>query len=372
MEYGDIIPMAAGFVPYVLELPASDDVEDGSVLAIALVCLKRDSGLLLALPKEFLHEDILEMGNLAGPDDMLGPSKVIEVPGGLLMDPTMQDPPEPEEGTEVSVVLIDALAEVAAHLKVMVPAQHDPASMYTFLSTRPDIYPCKPQLLEKVAEWISNPEAGERVNFYSAAEEETVANGQGAGFMEPSAKQRAGPGIGSAKAAPQVTRVKRPTVASLATSVNELVSALPAINQQLLLLQQKQDAMEASSTRAAALRQPLGGAASTGLLDASAQISTMLQEMPPPRTAAPRMPQRPSSMLGGLQQQEVSELEAEKLEKPDHPSNDVAKAVLAQSNALTALVGQIASMGGDSLSDLTSSSSGLSSKGSVGRQKLHL
>ena len=83
------------------------------------------------------------MGNLAGPDDMLGPSKVIEVPGGLLMDPTMQDPPEPEEGTEVSVVLIDALAEVAAHLKVMVPAQHDPASMYTFLSTRPDIYPCK-------------------------------------------------------------------------------------------------------------------------------------------------------------------------------------------------------------------------------------
>lgn len=184
--------MAAGFVPYVLELPASDDVEDGSVLAIALVCLKRDSGLLLALPKEFLHEDILEMGNLAGPDDMLGPSKVIEVPGGLLMDPTMQDPPEPEEGTEVSVVLIDALAEVAAHLKVMVPAQHDPASMYMFLSTRPDIYPCKPQLLEKVAEWISNPEAGERVNFYSAAEEESVANGQGASFMEPSAKQRAG------------------------------------------------------------------------------------------------------------------------------------------------------------------------------------
>lgn len=159
-------------------------------------------------------------------------------------------------------------------------------------------------------------------------------------------------------------------MASLATSVNELVSALPAINQQLLLLQQKQDAMEASSTRAAALRQPLGGAASTGLLDASAQISTMLQEMPPPRTAAPRMPQRPSSMLGGLQQQEVTELEAQKLEKPDHPSNDLAKAVLAQSNAFTALVGQIASMGGDSLSDLTSSSSGLSSKGSVGRQKL--
>ena len=287
------------------------------------------------------------------------------------MDPTMQDPPEPEEGTEVSVVLIDALAEVAAHLKVMVPAQHDPASMYTFLSTRPDIYPCKPQLLEKVAEWISNPEAGERVNFYSAAEEGSVANGQGAGFMEPSAKQRAGPGIGSAKAAPQVTRVKRPTVASLATSVNELVLSSSSY----------QSAASSSSAEAGCdgglfnPEQLLSvsrwvGAASTGLLDASAQISTMLQEMPPPRTAAPRMPQRPSSMPGGLQQQEVTELEAEKLEKPDHPSNDLAKAVLAQSNALTALVGQIASMGGDSLSDLTSSSSGLSSKGSVGRQKL--
>ena len=50
-------------------------------------------------------------------------------------------------------------------------------------------------------------------------------------------------------------------------------------------------------------------------------------------------------------------------------SSDLARAVLAQSNALTALVGQIA-QGGDHLSDLSSGSLEFSTKGAAGRARL--
>lgn len=85
------------------------------------------------------------------------------------------------------------------------------------------------------------------MNYHSATEEEPAPNGQGPSFMAPSAKCKAGPRKGCTSS----------DKASLATSVNELVPALPAINQQLLLLA---GCLGGFVNEAAALRQLLGGA----------------------------------------------------------------------------------------------------------------
>ena len=50
--------------------------------------------------------------------------------------------------------------------------------------------------------------------------------------------------------------------------------------------------------------------------------------------------------------------------------SDLAKAVLAQSQALTALVNQIANNSGDPLQDMASSSTSISSRGSMGQARL--
>lgn len=60
------------------------------------------------------------------------------------------------------------------------------------------------------------------------------------------------------------------------------------------------------------------------------------------------------------------------MEKPDLVQNsgqspDLAAAVLAQSQALTALVSQISSVSSDPMGDLAGSSLGTSTKGAVGR-----
>lgn len=52
------------------------------------------------------------------------------------------------------------------------------------------------------------------------------------------------------------------------------------------------------------------------------------------------------------------------------PGSDLAKAVLEQSRALTALVGQMAQSSQDPMVDLSSSSSGVSTRGALGRAKL--
>ena len=49
---------------------------------------------------------------------------------------------------------------------------------------------------------------------------------------------------------------------------------------------------------------------------------------------------------------------------------DLTQAVLAQSSALTALVGQVAAISGDPLQDLAGGTSTLSSRGATGRAKL--
>ena len=63
-------------------MPVSEKEEDGTALALAVVIIKKPSGILLAVPQDYFPADALEDGLLAGPDEMIGPSTIVTVGGG--------------------------------------------------------------------------------------------------------------------------------------------------------------------------------------------------------------------------------------------------------------------------------------------------
>lgn len=67
---------------------------------------------------------------------------------------------------------------------------------------------------------------------------------------------------------------------------------------------------------------------------------------------------------------DLQALEGEKMPDQMDGNSDLAKAMLVQSQALTALVGQIAQSSQDPIADLSSGSSAASTRGSVGRARL--
>ena len=72
----------------------------------------------------------------------------------------------------------------------------------------------------------------------------------------------------------------------------------------------------------------------------------------------------------GATQEELEVLEMHGEKGEDIPQSEVARAMLAQSTAITALAAQLANMNGDPMQELASSSSGFSSRGATGRMKL--
>ena len=243
-----------------------------------------------------------------------------------------------------------------------------------FSEAKTELFPLPLQLQSAAQDWVEHPESGDRVNYYSAAEElpKPVENGGGGTPTPKASRATARPGgTGGGKPAPQK---KKPTVANLATSVESLAAALPAISTQLANLAKRQSEVEAQMMqggRVTALAAPLGGHATGGSsAPLMAKPKSFLMEMPPPKTAqSPQplpvktIPAESSAVLG--KPLEVSALEGE----GEPVGSDLAKAVLAQSQALTALVGQIAQQA-DPLADVSSSSMTFSSRGAMGRARL--
>ena len=108
-------PISDIFTPYVLEMPVSEKEEDGTALAVVLVVIKKDSGILLAVPPGYFPADALDEGQGAGPDDLIGPSTNVVVRGGRLasMDGS---PPSAEEDVNVDLMLVDMSPDILDHL----------------------------------------------------------------------------------------------------------------------------------------------------------------------------------------------------------------------------------------------------------------
>ncbi len=366
MAAEEIIPLSKAYQPYVLELSTAD--EDASVFGLAICVFLRGSGMLLAVPDGFLEKEALDLGLLAGPEDAIGPSKVVKVPLGVLSDLHSSAGPVASGRSSANVLLVDVTIDLAENMRVFVPDFEQIDILHMFKNGKPDQFPMKEQLLVKATEWVTDPGSGERVNFYSAAEEE-VEQDQG----DP---QEVGPETDTGDAKP---KQKKQTVASLAKIVEELAQAIPHISSQLAALEKRSQGQSSSAftvgatpkstpapapalqDRASLLAQPLSSSiAMTQPVQSTA--ASLLKEMPPPR-----VPLKPRASQSGAPPEVEEILETRDAEASS--SSDLARAVLAQSNALTALVGQIA-QGGDHLSDLSSGSLGFSTKGAAGRARL--
>ena len=359
------------FTPYVLEIATSGSEEDGSSLCLALVVIRKPSGVLLAVPAGFFPEEILEEGQGAGPIQLIGPSHYVVVPGGRLEE---MDGSPPAAGTEsLDVLLVDMGTGVLEQLVPVADYSGPTEILHLFAEGDPFVYPLKDQLIAEAWDWILSPDAESRVQYYSAGEEAEevpvaeageapVSTGQvQPGLAMPSAKPKA-------KVAPNL-RQRKPTTAALATSLEAVVAALPTLTSQIAQLNSRTKAMEeqmAQPGRLSALRQPIGSSAMGGsgaaLVKSPAEL---FKEMPPPPTSRTMKPAVPGATQEEL---EVLEMHGEKGE--DIPQSEVARAMLAQSTAITALAAQLANMNGDPMQELASSSSGFSSRGATGRMKL--
>ena len=357
----NIILAVEAIKPYVLSWPLTDEEEDGEAETTVLAVMRREGGILLALPAMFLPQRLVDAGNAEDSDGIFGPSFVTEVPASIV-DGGVVSP----TGTNVEVLIIDCKPEVLCHMREF-GIQED--IVYNFDEDSPFAFPIVDAMLPMISEWASRAH-DMRAGFYTP--EDAVEEDQAPRTPRP---RRQPPG----KATPlgAGAKPKRVTTASLAADMQGLMSTLPQISQQLSQISERQALLEqriAVPGKASALG--LGQTLSGTLTAHPPPVSELARSLrPPPRTQA-------KANLGLLassdaaKPKELLALESEKLatETESGLSSDsvLAKAVLAQSQALTTLVAQIASAQNDPMAELTGSSASSCTRGAATRAKLQL
>lgn len=376
-----LVTLRSDVEPYVLEWPSGDHGE--SVEALVLVAMTRPGGFLGVAPIGLVPEEVLAVGNSPSPPGPVGPSTVFVVPSHVLDNGVLAP-----SGSEVAVLVVDFAESVLSQMHVPPPFSQ---LQFTFDQEQPFAVPAPAELVAKIQAWL---EAGGD----SAALGYVTANGKDGIDGQPLSDGdlpvdhasdldlNAGPPI-----RPQRTKKpnakpavhgpgrptlgeKRPTVASLAGSLQELIQVNAGLSQQVQSLALRQQQLEKRSQDQSLvpappqkmLSQPISSALATQSLQ-SAGVAKAIGT--PPRTAVPTDPGLLRSLW--IQPLEISELEEEKLGPPQSASHDhLAQAVLAQSKALTALVSQIASQSSDPMLELGATTFGAGTRGAQGRAKL--
>jgi hypothetical protein len=152
--------------------------------------------------------------------------------------------------------------------------------------------------------------------------------------------------------------------------MEQLLEVVPSLSTQIQDLAQRHQVLEnrlVAPSRAGALglSQPLSSSLAQKPVSASAVANALTALPPRVRGQAPVGFAQPQN----YQPEELVNLEEDK-GLPSSQDGDLAKAVLAQSQALTALVGQIAQSSQDPLADLGQTAGAASTRGSMGRAKL--
>ena len=326
---------------------------------LALAVLSRRSaggGVLLALPTALVPVGSLPLE----PDEhgTIGAHCKLEVPGVRLVEDGVE-----HLGVDFEVLLVDVGTDGLAAMSPIsgVPESEDEGVIG--FGEDLDVIPDPVSLLRLAREWIA-VQTSHRVAFYSAEEEMVPETPGGVGRTALGITPPQSPGKGKGKPK-EAAKPKRVTTAVLAEQMNQMMETLPVITQQLGILQQNQkslqDALELQKTtppvRASQL--PVSGVA---------QFAKMMGSPPRTKAHAPMLapqPTRTSGLDAGLSLQEQAE------EASPVPGDPYAKAMLEQSRALMTLASAM-QQGGDPLLDMpaSSSSSSLSTRGSIGREKL--
>ena len=359
----DLLVVSESLEPYVLTYQP-DHATDGAIEITALVVLKREEGVLLALPKGTLSEEVLERGRLGRAEDVFGPSALVTVPGVILDGGSMS-----ATGTTFEVLLVDCLAEVVHSLREFRAFEE---IIYGFEDGSSFSLPDPVEISSKALAWVEAVAPSlQRVGYYSAQEEPGLTTPRPGtptlpeeGNVTPRRRKPGNPRTTSD------AKPKKVTTADLAASMEGLLQAIPTLTSQVDQLHRRQVEFEASLstmplTGRPTLSKPLGGAPTS----TSGLLGTMAKTIPaPPRTQGRQAPGLLASPLV-KKPLELAELEKEKI-APKTEDSSLAQAVLAQSQALTTLVTQIAQASGDPMSDLAGSSATPGSRGALGRAKL--
>eukprot|EP00435_Cladocopium_sp_Y103_P010558 s305_g2.t1 len=365
-----LVSLRQDVFPYMLDWPGVDfkGVSEGAILVADV----RPGGFLGVVPVGFIPEEVLAVGNSANPPGPVGPSTVLVVPGAVLDNGTLSS-----TGQDLAVLVVDFADTVLD--KVRIPSETE-VVVYSYDADQQFSVPHPSTLLDKVQEWVMGGGESSGLNFYTAdnadgdpLEEEEAEDGLEANGLHPRPRRRkaTAPGPGQ-----PTTPGKRPTVASLAGSLEKLLSVNVGMQKQLEALSNRQQLLEQKSlnpgslvpVHQASLRQPISSALTVPLVSSQAVAQAVGT---PPRTVAPASPGLLRSSW--LKPPEVGELEEEKpLGDPSTCKDPLAQAVLAQSTALTALVQQLASQSSDPLLDLSMTGSSSSTRGAQGRAKLQM
>ena len=356
--------------PYILQWPGVVEL-DGDSEVYVLALMRRQDGVMLALPEGVLSDTDLEIGN-QGMDSgsLIGYSNSFEVPG-VVIDGGSLNP----SGTTVRVVVVDFPSDVVQHMRS--PRAFEEIA-YGFDPESPFLLPEPKALLDAVIIWIQDSGPLSALNYYTAVSEDLSSVERHSG-VRPAAKRpsrrKASPGEATPGAKPpEKERPKRVTTASLAEGMQSLMDMLPQLNVQMKQLADRQSRLENQalapvSASCPALVQPLSRSMKGPALAPSA-IAAGLQS--PPRTSCMMNP----GLLGSAQIRgsaippELSELEKEKsLSHVQANGDPLARAVLAQSEALTSLVNQIAHQTSDPMMDLGVGTS-TGTRGTAGRARL--
>ena len=157
--------------------------EDGGppvVEAYALCLMKRQGGLLLAVPALFFDEELLASAQAAPPTDVLGPSGIFDCSGAIL-----EGARQVEHASRLVVVVVDCSDAICTSLRVaQLPLEEGPEP---FSQDDCSLVPFVPSLLPQVDTWLRDTE---RMDLYSVDEAE-VEGGTAPKAKAPKSKAKA-------------------------------------------------------------------------------------------------------------------------------------------------------------------------------------
>ena len=331
--------------------PPIDTIQDD--LPGACVCIpimSREGFFLLAVPSDFFKNEVLQEA-MPGLDEgnALGPSQELT---GFLLE-------EDEAGVEHKIevptkfLLLDVNDNALNAMREYDVLSDPQLTIQPFDVDRPQAIVDVKGALPDILSWVENTVGGQRLNFYSAREEQEHA-------AQPKAPKKA------------AAQTKKVTTAMLVQQMAAMAEQIQALASRQESMMQSQQPPNGYASPAAGLPLEAGVAARLPPVSAGfggpppSGVPKVAQVIgPPPKVRAP-IPQRP--------QVEVPDT-GERLEDmscpPQTGQDTMAAAIMQQSVALTSLVAQLTS--GDPITDLTSSGSGgqsLSTKGVARREKM--
>ena len=332
---------------FILQWPPGIQVE---LEAFVIPVAKRKDGVLLAVPLGVIPKEDLDNGATSSENLMVGPSKLVTVPG-VEEDENGADVPS---GVDITLMLVDFNASVLPHIREYDPSK-DLHEIHSFLEDAPQVVPSSNPLLQSALDWMGEEVSG-RVQYYSAEENAPA----GAAVPLPPKKSEA---------------KKRITNAALAEQLSQLSDALPGIMQELQGLKEKQAIFEGAVTSQAT---PAVGVPPHKMPFPAVPQQSTVRDFAKKLGVAPKTKASPAPVirmdtLDGAPFNDDPNLPAADLREAFEAAADppsVTQAIFQQSQAMTALVAHLVS-NQDPLSDLASSSStSLSTKGAGRREKL--